>query len=50
MSPVFVELGGPEVANGTLPIPLGLCGSTKVGFTLIHAFYFEIHFNDCENT
>ena len=42
MSPVFVELGGPEVANDTLPKPLGLRGSTKDGFTLIHAFYFEI--------
>ena len=44
MSPVFVQSGGPDVANGTLPEPLGLCGSTKVGFTLIHAFYFEIWF------
>ena len=35
MSPVVVELGGPEVANGTLQKPLGLCGSTKVGFTYI---------------
>ena len=42
MSPVFVQLGGPNVANGALPKPFGLCGSTKVGFTLIHAFYFEI--------
>ena len=42
MSPVFDELEGPEVANGTLPKPLELCGSTKVGFILIHAFYFAI--------
>ena len=42
MSPVFVELEVPEVANGTLPKPLGLCGSTKVGFISIQALYFEI--------
>ena len=39
---MFVELGGPDVSNGTFPNPLGLCGSTKVGFTSIQAFYFEI--------
>ena len=39
---MFVQFEGPEVANGTLPKPLGLCGSTKDGFTLIHAFYIEI--------
>ena len=44
MSPVFVELGGPDLSNGTLPKPLGLSSSTKVGFTSIHAFYFEIWF------
>ena len=44
MSLVFVKLGGPDVSNGTLPKPLVLCGSTKVGFTSIHAFYFEIWF------
>ena len=44
MSPVFVKLRGPDVSNGTLPEPSGPCGSTKVGFTSIHAFYFEIWF------
>ena len=30
------------MSNGTLPKPLGLCGSTKVGFISIQALYFEI--------
>ena len=38
MSPVFVEMGGPDVVYGTLPKPLGLWASTKVGFTSIHGF------------
>ena len=33
MSPVFVKRGGPKVVYGTLPKPLGLWASTKVGFT-----------------
>ena len=37
MLPVFVEMGGPDVVNGTLPKPLGLWASTKVGFTSIDA-------------
>ena len=37
MSPVFVEMGGPDVVYGTLPKPLGLWASTKVGFMLIDA-------------
>ena len=41
MLPVFVEMGGPDVVFGTLPEPLGLWASTKVGFTSIHGFYFE---------
>ena len=35
MSPVFVEMGGPDVVHGTLPKPLGLWASTKFGFTSI---------------
>ena len=35
MSPVFVEMGGPDVVYGTLQKPLGLWASTKVGFVLI---------------
>ena len=27
------RIGSPDASNGTLPTPLGLCGSTKVGFT-----------------
>ena len=42
MLPVFVEMGGPDVVNATLPKPLGLWDSTKVGFTSIHVFYFEL--------
>ena len=34
MSPVFVEIGGPDVVYGTLP--MGLWASTKVSFTSIH--------------
>ena len=30
------------MSNITFPKPLGLCGSTKVILTLIHASYFEI--------
>ena len=41
MSPVFVEMGGPDVVYGTLPKPLGVGASTKVGFTSIHGFYFD---------
>ena len=41
MLPVFVEMGGPDVVFGTLPEPLGLWASTKVGFTSIHGFYFR---------
>ena len=40
MLPVFVEMGGPGVVYGTLPKPLGLWASTKVGFTSINGFYF----------
>ena len=35
MLPVFVEMGGPDVVFGTLPEPLGLWASTKVGFKSI---------------
>ena len=42
MLPVFVDIGGPDVAYGTLPKPLGLWASTKVGFTSIHGFYLEV--------
>ena len=35
MSPVFVDMGGPDVVYGTLPKPLGLWASTKVGFKSI---------------
>ena len=42
MLPVFVEMGGPDMVFGTLPEPLGLWASTKVGFTSIHGFYFEL--------
>ena len=37
MSPVFVKMGGPKVVYGTMPKPLGLWASTKVGFTSIDA-------------
>ena len=37
MSPVFVEMGGPDVVNGTLPKTFGLLASTKVGFMSIDA-------------
>ena len=36
MSPVLVQLGGPDVANGTLPKLLELCGSTKVAQLAIY--------------
>ena len=42
MLPVFVEMAGPDVVCGILPKPLGLWASTKVGFTWIHGFYFEL--------
>ena len=42
MSPVFMKMGGPKVVYGILPKQLGLWASTKVGFTLIHGFYFEL--------
>ena len=42
MLPEFVEMGGPGVVYGTLPKPLGLWASTKVGFTSIHGFYLEL--------
>ena len=42
MSPVFVEMGGPDVVYGTLPKLLGLWASTEVGFTLIQCLWVVV--------
>ena len=42
MFPVFVEMGGPDVVYCTLPKPLGLWASTKVGF-IVTIYSFIVH-------